>query len=98
MKKKGVEESTSARKAELDVIAKKLAIEIDQAARDRAWWDLGIYKTLGYPSGTSLGTIDRAGLITGTALGNLINKARQYVPEADLGAPAWARKDVFGGK
>ena len=51
--------NTSMRKAELDVISKKVAIEIETLNRDKGWYDFGIYKTLGLPTGQSLGMMEK---------------------------------------
>lgn len=93
-----VASKTQLRGAELDLIAKKLAIEIDQTARDKAWYDFGIYKSLGYPTGTNLGTIDKAGILTGTALGTILKKGLEYKPENRGNVPPWAEKAIRGGR
>lgn len=87
---------TAMDKAELDLVSKRLAIEIDQTAREKAIYDLGLYKSIGYPTNTTLGVADKVGVLLGGALRDLRNKANQYLPEADRGQPDWAKDAIKG--
>lgn len=84
----------SMKMAELEAIAKRMAVDIEQTRRDEAQWNLSKYKQLGYPTGTNLGMFEKGGILAGQKIGDLLNKIRDNVqaPENRGNVPPWAEE------